>query len=284
MPDMLGYPGDLVPAGGGSILLSCRLADKRCLIVGGTSGIGLASAQRFLEESAAVVIAGPDPDQGDAALAELRKIGPVHYVHCDATQPDQVARLLQQTLAALGGLDVLFHVAGFSGRPFGDGPLHECSDAGWQATMGGNLTSVFLTNRATVRHFLERRQPGTILNVGSVLGLAPSPHFFDAAAYTAAKGGIVALSRLAAARYALDKIRVNVLAPGLTDTPMATRALHDHAIRRFLVTKQPLAAGPGAASDCAEAAVFLCSDEARLITGAVLPVDSGWCVSEGQFS
>jgi NAD(P)-dependent dehydrogenase (short-subunit alcohol dehydrogenase family) len=93
---------------------------------------------------------------------------------------------------------------------------------------------------------------------------------------------VIALSRLAAARYAGEGIRVNVLAPGLIDTPMTARAAGDEAIRAYLRTKQPLTGGPGRADDCAGAAVFLCSDEARFVTGAVLPVDGGWCVSEGQ--
>jgi NAD(P)-dependent dehydrogenase (short-subunit alcohol dehydrogenase family) len=90
------------------------------------------------------------------------------------------------------------------------------------------------------------------------------------------------MSREAAARYAADGIRINVIAPGLIDTPMAARAVQDDAIQRFLRSKQPLAHGAGRPEDCADAAVFLCSDEARLITGIVLPVDGGWCVSEGQ--
>jgi NAD(P)-dependent dehydrogenase (short-subunit alcohol dehydrogenase family) len=181
----------------------------------------------------------------------------------------------------MGGLDVLYHVAGGSGRRFGDGALHECIDDGWNVTLALNLTSTFLTNRSAVRHFLAQRQPGVVLNMASVLALAPSPRWFDTAAYTAAKGGIIALSRQAAARYAPDGIRVNVLAPGLIETPMAARAVGDPAIREYLRTKQPLAGGPGSPEDCAGTAVFLCSDESRLITGAVLPVDAGWCVSEG---
>ncbi len=119
--------------------------------------------------------------------------------------------------------------------------------------------------------------------MASVLGFAPSPRYFDTYAYAATKGGIIAMSRLAAARYAADGIRVNVIAPSLIDTPMATRAAHDPAILHFLRTKQPLSRGPGQPADCSAAAVFLCSAEARFITGVVLPVDGGWCVSEGQY-
>jgi NAD(P)-dependent dehydrogenase (short-subunit alcohol dehydrogenase family) len=261
-----------------------RLASKRCLIVGGTTGLGLAAARRFLEEGARLVIAGRSADKGAAAVAALHECGPVQFVGCDASHAEDVARLFGEASKKLNGLDVLYHVAGISGRRHGDGPLHECTDDGWQATLDANLKSTFLTNRSAVRHFLEQRQHGVILNMASVLGFSPSPHYFDTYAYTATKGGIIAMSRLAAARYASDGIRINVIAPGLIDTPMAARAAGDVEILHFLKSKQPLTAGPGKPEDCSDAAVFLCSDEARFITGAVLPVDGGWCVSEGQLS
>jgi NAD(P)-dependent dehydrogenase (short-subunit alcohol dehydrogenase family) len=259
-----------------------RLDGKRCLIVGGTSGIGLAAARRFLGEGAKLVVIGREQSEADAAGVQLAGLGDWLALAGDATDPATVGRLFAEATAHLGGLDVLYHLAGGSGRRFGDGSLHDCSDDGWSATLLLNLTSTFLTNRAAVRHFLTAGQGGTILNVASVLALAPSPGHFDACAYTAAKGGVIALSRLAAARYAGDGIRVNVLAPGLIDTPMTARATGDEAIRAYLRGKQPLRGGPGRPDDCADAAVFLCSDEARFVTGAVLPVDGGWCVSEGQ--
>jgi NAD(P)-dependent dehydrogenase (short-subunit alcohol dehydrogenase family) len=260
-----------------------QLANKRCLIAGGTTGIGRAAAARFLEEGAKVVIAGRSKEKGAAACKELALLGKVDFVPCDVSNSQQVDDLVRQALDFLGGLDVLYHVAGISGRKFGDGPLHECSDAGWKATMDANLTSTFLTNRAAVRHFLAKDQAGVILNMASVLAFSPSPKYFDTVAYAATKGGIIAMSQLAAARYASDRIRVNVIAPSLIETPMAQRAAHDEGILHFLRSKQPLRQGPGLPEDCAGAAVFLCSDAASFITGAVLPVDGGWCVSEGQW-
>jgi NAD(P)-dependent dehydrogenase (short-subunit alcohol dehydrogenase family) len=259
-----------------------RLAGKRCLIVGGTSGLGLAAARRFLDEGARLVIAGHQQEEG-AAAASLSDPEKVRFLRCDATLSEEVDTLYRESVCWMGGLDVLYHVAGGSGRRFGDGPLHECSEEGWTRTLDVNLRSAFLTNRAAVRYFLAARQPGAILNMASVLALAPSPRYFDTVAYTAAKGAVIALSRQAAARYAPDGIRVNVLAPGLIDTPMASRAAGDPAIRAFLRTKQPLWVGPGQPVDCADAAVFLCSDEAHFITGTVLPIDGGWCLSDGQF-
>ena len=246
--------------------MSAQLAGKRCLIVGGTSGIGRAAVERFVAEGARVIVAGLEPAPG-ALVTDVR-------------DPSQVDELIRSTCGKLGGLDVLYHVAGSSGRQFGDGSLDECSDAGWQATLEANLTGVFHTNRSTIRHFLANNQRGVILNMASVLAFAPSPRFFDTAAYTAAKGGIIALSRLAAARYAPHHIRVNVIAPGLIDTPMSARAVNDPEILAYLRDKQPLAEGPGTPEDCAGAAVFLCSDAAALITGMVLPADGGWSVSE----
>lgn len=251
-----------------------RLAGKRALLVGGTGGLGLAAARRFVEEGARVVVAGL-PEEPLPAL-------PCPFLPCDATHASEVEHLLAAAVDQLGGLDILYHLAGASGRRAGDGPLHECTEAGWQTTLAVNLTSTFLTNRAVLRHFLGHRQPGVILNLASVLALAPAPHHFDTSAYAAAKGAIISLSRQAAARYASDGIRVNVLAPGLIDTPMARRAVSDPDIGSYLRTKQPLRAGPGQPDDCAEAALFLCSEAAGFITGVVLPVDGGWCISEGQ--
>jgi NAD(P)-dependent dehydrogenase (short-subunit alcohol dehydrogenase family) len=260
-----------------------QLLGKRCLIVGGTTGLGRAAARRFLEEGATLVIAGRSADKGEEARGELRELGRVAFLPCDAAVPEQVERLFAGAVDFLGGLDVLYHVAGISGRRYGDAPLHECTEEGWHATLEANLTSTFLTNRAAVRRFLQQKGLGVILNMASVLGFSPAPRHFDTFAYTATKGGIISMSRLAAARYAPDGIRVNVLAPGLIDTPMAGRAVGDPAIRHYLRTKQPLKAGPGQPEDCSDAAVFLCSDAAGFITGTVLPVDGGWCVSEGQY-
>jgi NAD(P)-dependent dehydrogenase (short-subunit alcohol dehydrogenase family) len=261
--------------------MSRRLAEKRCVIIGGTTGLGLAAAARFLEEGARLIIAGRSTDKGAAAVEAVGLKGLVIFIACDAADARQVDELFQQSIALLGGLDVIYHVAGISGRRHGDGPLHECTDDGWQATLDANLKSTFLTNRAAVRQFLKQGSGGVILNMASVLGFAPSPRYFGTCAYAATKGGIIAMSRLAAAQYAADKIRVNVLAPGLIETPMSVRAVSDPAILEYLRVKQPLAAGPGRPEECADAAVFLCSDEARLITSAVLSVDGGWCVSEG---
>ncbi len=277
-----------------------RIEGRSCLIVGGTSGIGLATARRFLEEGARVAVAGlerSDPGSGVAAgncvpideprLTPLRVLGPCAGWSIDAGNVAEVEFLFAKALVFLGQrIDVLVHSAGISGRRFGDGPLHECSDDAWDRVMHVNAFGAFLTNRAAVRCML--RQPldpaglrGTILNVGSVLDRSPAPVHFGTLAYAASKGAIRALTLACAARYAADRIRFNLLVPGLIDTPMATRAANDPRIRSYLATKQPITGGPGSADEVAEAALYLCEPGSRFVTGAELIIDGGWCVSEG---
>jgi NAD(P)-dependent dehydrogenase (short-subunit alcohol dehydrogenase family) len=266
-----------------------RLEGRTCLIVGGTSGIGLASARRFLEEGARVVVAGRSPNLDHAELDQLTALGPCWNLTIElALGHVEVARMFDDALAALlGRLDILLHVAGISGRKFGDGALHECSDEGWEHVMQVNAFGLFLTNRAAVRIMLGQEPDitglrGTVVNVGSVLDRSPSPSHFGTLAYSASKGAVRALTVASAARYAPDRIRFNLLAPGLIDTPMAARAVNDSRIQDYLATKQPIASGAGSALDVAEAALYLCEPASRFVTGVELAVDGGWCVSEGR--
>lgn len=266
-----------------------RLDGRACLIVGGTGGIGLAVAGRFLDEGARVVVTGADRPAVAGAIDRLADLGTVAGEPLDLLGDEvDVDRALDACLDALSDrLDVLVHVAGISGRRFGDGPLHECTADGWDRVTAVNARGVFLTNRHAVRRMLAQDRDetglrGTVLNVGSVLDRSPSPHHFGTVAYAASKGAVAALTRAAAAAYAPERIRCNLLLPALIDTPMAGRAVGDPAIRAYLGTKQPIAAGPGAAADVAEAALALCEPATRFVTGAELVVDGGWCVSEGQ--
>jgi NAD(P)-dependent dehydrogenase (short-subunit alcohol dehydrogenase family) len=233
-------------------------------------------------------VKGREPESGRAAIGELAPLGLVSNYTLELADGDgAVARMFAFAIDALGGrLDVLLHVAGISGRKFGDGPMHDCSTEGWERVLRTNAEGTFLTNRAAVRLMLD--QPidanglrGTVVNVGSVLDRSPSPAHFGTIAYAASKGAIRSMTLSAAARYAEYRIRFNLLAPGLIDTPMAARATNDSGIRSYLATKQPIAGGPGSADDVAEAALYLCEPASRFVTGAELVVDGGWSVSEG---
>jgi NAD(P)-dependent dehydrogenase (short-subunit alcohol dehydrogenase family) len=161
--------------------------------------------------------------------------------------------------------------------------LHEISDEGWTFTLNLNLTSLFYSNRAAVQQFLRQETGGTILNIGSILSYAPSPHFFATHAYAAAKAAVIGLTKSSAACYAAKNIRFNLLVPALVETPASARAVSNPEIMKFIHTKQPLDGGRvGSPSDLDGAATFFMSDESRFVTGQVLAVDGGWSVSEGQ--
>ena len=262
--------------------MQAPLDGKSLVIIGGTTGLGFSAARAFVGAGARVVVVGRNPATCEVAQDVLGK--EAHALVGDACDPRTASRAIAAAADSFGGFHGIYHVAGGSGRQFGDGPLHEMTDDGWQATLELNLTSVMLSNRAAVRQFLAQGTGGTILNMGSVLGAHPSPRYFATHAYATAKAAIVGLTRAIASFYAAQNIRANVLAPALVETPMAARAAADEKIRAFIKTKQPLETGRiGAPADLDGAAVYFMSDGSKFCTGQVLSVDGGWSVSEGQY-
>lgn len=259
-----------------------NLRNKKIVIVGGTTGLGLSAARAFILEGAHVVVVGRNETSVHEAANVLGE--KAIALAADATQEGTAMNAIETCLQKFNGFDGLYHVAGGSGRRFGDGPLHELTLEGWNKTLELNLTSLMLSNRAAIQTFLSRKTSGSILNMGSVLGYSPSPHYFSTHAYAATKAAIIGFSKSTAAYYAKDNIRINVLAPALVETPMAQRAANDEAILSFIRTKQPLDGGRiGEPEDLDGAAVYFMSDQSRFTTGQVLAVDGGWEISEGQY-
>jgi NAD(P)-dependent dehydrogenase (short-subunit alcohol dehydrogenase family) len=258
------------------------LANKRIVIIGGTAGMGLSAALACIEEGAKVVAVGRDPEYVKKTNSKLNGNGVA--IVGDATEETTSEQAIQTCVNIFGGLDGLYHVAGGSGRKFGDGPLHEITTEGWEKTLQLNLTSLMFSNRAAIKYWMEQKQSGALLNMGSVLGFSPSPKYFSTHGYAATKSAVVGFTKALAAYYASYNIRVNVLAPSLIETPMSQRAAKDETIMEFIKTKQPLDGGRiGVPEDADGAAVFLLSDQAKFITGQVIAVDGGWSVSEGQY-
>lgn len=252
------------------------------LIVGASSGLGLSAALACAAEGASLVLIDKEGPQVEQAA--LRCGSNARFLLGDACDPNTAQRGVELALKEFGGLNALYHVAGGSGRKLGDGPLHELTDNGLAMTLHWNLASVVYSNRAAVRCFLELGQGGCVLNMASVLAFSPSPRYFATHAYAAAKGGVLGLTKSAASYYAPHNIRFNALAPALVETPMSQRAAQDESILSFIRTKQPLDGGRiGRPEDLDAAVVMLLSPAARCITGQVIAVDSGWCVSEGQY-
>ena len=259
------------------------LNHKNIVIIGGTSGIGFSAAKAFIKHGANVVVVGRNPDANRRAQQQLG--GSASVFTGDAIQENTASDAIELCVKTWGGFDGLYHVAGGSGRKIGDGPLHELSLEGWNKTLALNLTSLMLSNRAAAGFFLKAERGGTILNMGSVLGYSPAPQYFTTHAYAAAKAAIIGLSKSLAAYYAKDNIRINVIAPGLVETPMAQRAANDAEILSYIKYKQPLDGGRiGKPEDLDEAACYFMSDHSGFTTGQVLAIDGGWSVSEGQVS
>jgi NAD(P)-dependent dehydrogenase (short-subunit alcohol dehydrogenase family) len=210
---------------------------------------------------------------GGAVCAALQTAGyavvGVDREQADLTDEAQVAAVFD----GLDRLDVVVCAHGGSGRRFGDGPVHECTRDGWDATLAMNLTSVYLVCHQAVP-LLRSAGGGAIVTVASVLGLVGGDRDFATHAYAASKGGLIAFTRAMAVTYAADGIRCNVVAPGLVATPMSARAQGDPRIRERLGELQPLTGDFGRPEDVAEAVLYLAG--AQFATGTVLTVDGGW--------
>ncbi len=240
-----------------------RLQDKGIIVTGGASGIGEATVRRIVAEGGRAVIADLDRDGAEALVKELGE-DKVRYVETDVFATDQVKRLFTEA-ESFCGVDGVFNNAGIGAIT----PSDECSDEDWQKVIDINLTGVFKVAREALRVMLPKGA-GSIVNCASILGhLGQS----QTPAYSAAKGGVLNITRTLALETALNGIRVNSISPGYIDTPILA-ALDDeslemlknlHAVKRL-----------GQPEEIAAPVVFLLSDEASFITGTDLLVDGGF--------
>lgn len=244
-----------------------RLAGKTALITGAGAGIGRAAAELFAREGACVVAVDYDEAAAQATCAAIAATGGRSLAFCaDVSQPEQVAQMVEATAHAFGGIDVLFNNAGI--LVFGS--VVETSFADWRRIMAVNLDGVFLCSKAVIPH-MRARGGGSIINMSSSTGAHDGNG--NAAAYVTSKGGVTLLTRCMAIDHAADHIRVNAIAPGPTDTPMLRRILSQAEIDAFAATFP--AKRLGQPHEIAAAALFLASDEASFVTGAVFAVDGG---------
>jgi len=246
-----------------------RLKEKVAVITGGARGVGAGVARRFVAEGARVALLDVLDDAGAALAAELGAAA--HYQHCDLADEAQVREAIDAAARHFGGLDVLYNnaaVIGY-GRRIADLPTAE-----WDRTMAVNLRGPFLCCKYALPHLIARGG-GAIINVSSHGAFQASPT--GVADYAVAKGGLVTLTYYLASEYGHDQVRANCIAPGPVPTDLNAPFLGTEEGRAQTAMWIPLGR-VGAIDDVASAAVFLASDEARWITGAVLRVDGGMVV------
>jgi NAD(P)-dependent dehydrogenase (short-subunit alcohol dehydrogenase family) len=245
------------------------------LLITGSSGIAAAVARMWAAEDP-VFVFGVKEDECRSLADELD----AGYAVGDVRDEAAVQRGVSECLDRFGRVDALMNVAGISARSLGDGPLHQCTSTAWDTVMDLNAKGTFLMCREVLGWWTKNRQAGVILNTGSVLVRHPQGEHFATVGYAASKGAIEAMSVAAAAYYAPQGIRINVIAPGLVQTPMTVRAQGNMEIAKYIVHKQPLRKGMLTAEDIAKTACFLLRQNSSPITGQVLTVDAGWTVSE----
>ncbi len=249
-----------------------RLVGKVAFITGGGGGIGRATAERFAEEGAKVVIAEIDKETGAAAAQSARagaknSGGDAHFIHCDIRERAQVEAALAETVARFGGLHVLHNNAG--GSTPQDGPVTEAPEEEFWRAIRLDLYGTFLCSKLGIPHMIKSGG-GSIINMSSIVALKALP---GRDCYTAAKGAIAALTRSMAVEYAGDKIRVNAIAPGVVLTERVKKLLAGSKDIEKLAATHLL--GLGLPIHMADMAVYLASDESAITTGQILSVDSG---------
>jgi NAD(P)-dependent dehydrogenase (short-subunit alcohol dehydrogenase family) len=247
-------------------------SQKKVLVTGSTSGIGAATALAFAGAGADVMITGRDTARGEAARAEAERARTrVAFMAADLGEPSACEILVAETHATLGGLDVLVNNAGVSYR-FG---ALETSDEHWQAVLDINVNAVFFLSRAAGR-LMRDQQSGAIVNNASELGLFAEPGKFS---YCVTKAAVVQMTRNFALDLAPYGVRVNAVAPGDTRTPLREAKLVEMGLEldrgfELMALRTPL--GRVATPDeIARTILFLASDDASFVTGAILSVDGG---------
>jgi len=248
-----------------------RLAHKVAFITGGGTGIGSACAMLFAREGARVVVAGRRPGPLNAVAAEIAARGSEALaVQCDVADAHSVKQAMEATVACFHRLDVVVNNAG----ALHVATIEGTSEADWDRLMAVNLKGTFLVSRAALPA-LRRSGGGSIINIASVLGLVAMK---NRAAYTASKGGVIALTKAMALDHAHDRIRVNCICPTIVETELVEELFATHpdpeAARQARREQIPLGR-MGRPEDVAQLALYLACDESSFVTGAALPLDGG---------
>lgn len=256
-----------------------RLAGRR-IVVTGSGGISSATVIRCVREAAAVHVIAYDP----ASIAELARRAPgITWSACDLSSDSETHAAFDEADASLGGVDGLVAVAGGSARRMGDGPVDQLSTEGLNATVALNLATTANALQQFTARWLAKPTEAPVASavlIGSALARYPASPLFVTHGYAATKAAIEGMARSAAAHYSRNHLTVNVVAPGLTKTPMSTRAQKDEVVSAYARKRQPLTDdGFIDPDDVAEACEWVLG--AHTLTGQVIYLDGGWSVYGG---
>jgi len=244
-----------------------RLRDKVAIVTGGGSGIGRATAELFAKEGARVMVADYMAGAGQETVQSIRSHGgEARFMEVDVSNSTQVQRMVEAALDAYGGVDILFNGAGV----LLFGTVLNTEEAAWNRVISINLTGTFLCCKAVLPHMIQRGG-GSIINVSSSTGAHDAAK--NTVAYVTSKGGVALFTKAMAIDHARDKVRVNALCTGPTDTPMLRGALSPKELEAFAASF-PMGR-LGKPEEVAHAALFLASEESSFVTGALLAVDGG---------
>jgi NAD(P)-dependent dehydrogenase (short-subunit alcohol dehydrogenase family) len=242
------------------------MAARVAFVTGAASGIGRAAAEAFVRRSFRTVLADMNEEAGTAAEAELGELGECTFVYCDVTDDASVSSSVAAAVSAYGRLDAAFNAAGIDGDH--GKRTAESSMENWNRVIAVDLTGTFSCMRHEIPAIIDSGG-GSVVNCASTAGLRAAP---TVSAYTAAKHGVVGLTRVAAKEYGRAGVRINAICPGTVDTPMFRASMSTYVDR--LVAATPVGR-LAAASEIAEVAVWLCDGAPGYLTGEVIAVDGG---------
>jgi NAD(P)-dependent dehydrogenase (short-subunit alcohol dehydrogenase family) len=243
-----------------------KLQNKTAIVTGASNGIGLAIAKLFLSEGATVVLSDIDEAQGMKVVGDLG--ANASFIKCDVSKPEEVYKLIDSTVEKYGKLDIMVNNAGIGVL----GGALDCTDEDWAKVININLSGVFYGVKGAANAMKNKQVKGSIINMTSILGIVG---LTGTIAYSSAKGGVSNLTRASAQDLASFGIRVNAIAPAFIKTNMTKDVLQDEAFSSMVKANTPLGY-VGDPVDIANAALYLASDDAKYVTGIILPVDGGW--------
>jgi len=244
-----------------------RVIGKKTIVIGGTSGIGKAIVEKFINHGSQVVFGGRSKEKGRNIQEHLPNS---KYIYCDVTDKESINNFFSQAIECLDGIDIAINNSGISGNIL---PFHETDDFSLFNVINTNFYGIWHCMQQQIKYFIASNQPGCILNtastsglIGNALGLSP---------YAASKHALIGLTKSTALEYAKNNIRINALCPGFVDTPMTEQASEiSKSLKRRIPMMHPMGR-VATVEEIANAALYLCSDEASFTTGSCMIIDGG---------